>query len=168
MPTTTWLMPRLSVHQRRSRQLNQTNLNYSVVQVPCPVTKCEWDIDFFLNLETMVGFDGSRFIVKRPTKTSKANLQPQPEVPADIESIGTTPRQRGQPSGSRVLYTEEEDEVAPFETPRVLKKAKQRVEPASEIDEEENKEKLVKMTTGQNKGKNKERDNPVSYCVVIL
>ena len=132
----------------------------------------------FLNLETLVQFDGSKFIVGRPTKTSKANLQPQPEAPADIESMGTTPRQKGQPSGRRVLQvvdTEDEDGVAPFETPKVLKnlKAKKRVEPASLSEtegksDEENKGKLVLKTTGKNKGKYK-RDNPVvSYCVVIL
>ena len=159
-------MPRLSVHQRRSRQLNQTNLrvSHSVVQVPRPFTKCEWDIDF---LETLVQFDGSRFIVQWPTKTSKANLQPQPEVPADIESKVTTPRQQGRPSGRRVLDTEDEDGVAPFETPRVLKKTKNRVEPASETEGKSDEENTVKKTMGQNKGKNK-RENPVSYHVVIL
>lgn len=161
-------MPRLSVRQRRSRQLNQTNLrvSHSVVQVPRPFTKCEWDIDFF-NLETLVQFDGSRFIVQRPTKTPKANLQPQPEVPADIESKVTTPRQQGRPSGRRVLDTEDEDGVAPFETPRVLKKTKNRVEPASETEGKSDEENTVKKTMGQNKGKNK-RENPVSYHVVIL
>jgi len=115
----------------------------------------------FLNLETMLQFDGSKFIVERPTTTtSKANRQFQPEVPADIGSKGiTTPRQRGRPSGSRVIESTDEDEdVAPFETPRVLKKTKTRVEPASEIeaisDMEKNKAKSVKKMKGQNKGKN--------------
>ena len=125
----------------------------------------------------MIQFDGSKFVVKKPsTKPSKSNpsLQFKPtKVPTDIESKGTTPRQRDQPgaSGSHVIHSTDED-VAPFETPRVLKKTKKTVKPAtgSEIevisDEEKNEVKSVKKTNlkGQNKGKNKR----VSCCYLVI
>jgi hypothetical protein len=161
----TWLMPRLTVCQRSSRQLSRTNLDYSIVQVfvPCPVTECEWTL-IFLNLESMIQFDGSKFVVKRPsTKSSKANPQFKPKVPTDIEK-GTTPRQQPGVSSNHVIHSTDED-VAPFETPRVLKKTKRTIKPASEIesisDEEKNEIKSVKK--GQNKGKNKR----VSVVVIL-
>ena len=139
------------------------NLDHSFVQVSrCPATECEWDINFFLNLETLVQFDGSRFIVQRPTKTPKAKPQPQPEVPADIES---TPRQRdSQPSGNRVIIDmdEEDSDVAPFETPRVLKKTKKRVEPVASETEDEEKNKVKSVEKKTTKGQNNKRANTVS------
>ena len=119
-----------------------------------------------MNLESMIQFDGSKFVVKRPsTKSSKANPQFKPKVPTDIEK-GTTPRQQPGVSSNHVIHSTDED-VAPFETPRVLKKTKKTVEPASEIegisesDEEKNEVKSVKK--GQNKGKNKR----VSVVVIL-
>lgn len=88
-------------------------------------------IIFFLNLETLVQFNGSKLVYQRPTKTSKANPQPQPEVPADHDiRVDSTPRQQNfQPNRKRVTDTDEDSEsnVATFETPRVLlKKTKEK------------------------------------------
>jgi hypothetical protein len=115
-------------------------------------------------LETLIKFDGSEIITRRPTNTSKANNQRQVLPDTDSEKEKTPMQGDVQQIQNFVIdadHDEDEDEDndnEPFETPIALRKTKeQALKPVSDIEETSETEEVEREWVGTDKQKNKNR-----------